>query len=364
MYLRDIVGNGAERRHRPEGYAFVVHIQTGNDNTDTAVGQFVADADQAVVEELGLVDAYYVDIAGQQQDAGRRVEWGRGYGVVVVADDLFVTIACIDGWLEDFHLLLGKLGTAQTANQLFGLAGEHGAAYYFYSSWAACFARMGILYIVPTPVGNMEDMTLRAIRILKEADVVLAEDTRTSGILLKHFDIKQHLLSHHKFNEHGTSASVIERLQAGQTVALISDAGTPGISDPGFFLVREAVKAGIEVQTLPGATAFVPALVSSGLPCDRFCFEGFLPQKKGRQTKLLSLQDEERTMVFYESPYRVLKTLQQFGEVFGLERQVSCCREISKVHEESVRGTLQEVIAHFQEHEPRGEFVIVLAGKS
>ena len=157
---------------------------------------------------------------------------------------------------------------------------------------------MGILYIVPTPVGNMEDMTLRAIRILKEADVVLAEDTRTSGILLKHFDIKQHLLSHHKFNEHGTSASVIERLQAGQTVALISDAGTPGISDPGFFLVREAVKAGIEVQTLPGATAFVPALVSSGLPCDRFCFEGFLPQKKGRQTKLQSLVDEERTMVF------------------------------------------------------------------
>ena len=183
---------------------------------------------------------------------------------------------------------------------------------------------MGILYIVPTPVGNMEDITLRAIRILKEADVVLAEDTRTSGILLKHFDIKQHLLSHHKFNEHGTSASVIERLQAGQTVALISDAGTPGISDPGFFLVREAVKAGIEVQTLPGATAFVPALVSSGLPCDRFCFEGFLPQKKGRQTKLQSLVDEERTMVFYESPYRVLKTLQQFCEVFGPERQVSC----------------------------------------
>ena len=223
---------------------------------------------------------------------------------------------------------------------------------------------MGILYIVPTPVGNMEDMTLRAIRVLKEADVVLAEDTRTSSHLLKHFDIQQRMLSHHKFNEHGTSASVVERLKAGQTVALISDAGTPGISDPGFFLVREAVKAGIEVQTLPGATAFVPALVSSGLPCDRFCFEGFLPQKKGRQTKLLSLQDEERTMVFYESPYRVLKTLQQFAEVFGAERQVSCCREISKVHEESVRGTLQEVIAHFQEHEPKGEFVLVVAGKN
>lgn len=223
---------------------------------------------------------------------------------------------------------------------------------------------MGILYIVPTPVGNMEDMTLRAIRILREADVVLAEDTRTSGVLLKHFDIQQHLLSHHKFNEHGTSASIVERLKAGQTVALISDAGTPGISDPGFFLVREAVRAGIEVQTLPGATAFVPALVSSGLPCDRFCFEGFLPQKKGRQTKLLSLVDEDRTMIFYESPYRVLKTLEQFAEVFGPDRHVSACREISKVHEESVRGTLAEVIAHFKEQEPRGEFVIVLAGKT
>ena len=164
---------------------------------------------------------------------------------------------------------------------------------------------MGILYIVPTPVGNMEDMTLRAIRILKEADLILAEDTRTSGILLKHFEIKNHLLSHHKFNEHGTSAGIVERLLAGQTVALISDAGTPGISDPGFFLVREAVRAGIEVQCLPGATAFVPALVSSGLPCDRFAFEGFLPQKKGRQTKLTALQDEERTMIFYESPYRL-----------------------------------------------------------
>ena len=222
---------------------------------------------------------------------------------------------------------------------------------------------MGILYIVPTPVGNMEDMTLRAIRVLKEADVVLAEDTRTSGILLKHFDIKQHLLSHHKFNEHGMSAQVVERLLAGQTVALVSDAGTPGISDPGFFLVREAVRAGIEVQTLPGATAFVPALVSSGLPCDRFCFEGFLPQKKGRQTRLQRLAEEDRTMVFYESPYRVLKTLQQFCEVFGEDRPASVCREISKIHEESVRGTLAEVTAHFTEHEPRGEFVIVVAGR-
>jgi len=223
---------------------------------------------------------------------------------------------------------------------------------------------MGILYIVPTPVGNMEDMTFRAVRLLKEVDLVLAEDTRTSGILLKHYEIKNALMSHHKFNEHGTSAGIVNRLLAGENIALISDAGTPGISDPGFFLVREAVRAGVEVQCLPGATAFVPALVSSGLPCDRFAFEGFLPQKKGRQTKLLSLKDEERTMIFYESPFRLLKTLQQFAEVYGGDRQVSVCREISKVHEESVRGTLDEVIAHFKEKEPKGEIVIVLEGKN
>ena len=221
---------------------------------------------------------------------------------------------------------------------------------------------MGILYIVPTPVGNMEDMTLRAVRILKEVDLILAEDTRTSGILLKHYDIHNSLMSHHKFNEHGTTAGIVERLKAGATIALISDAGTPGISDPGFFLVREAVAAGQEVQCLPGATAFVPALVSSGLPDDRFCFEGFLPQKKGRKTRLENLRNEERTMVFYESPYRVLKTLKQFAEVFGEDRKVCCCREISKVHEECVRGTLTEVIAHFTEKEPKGEFVIVLGG--
>ena len=223
---------------------------------------------------------------------------------------------------------------------------------------------MGTLYIVPTPVGNMEDMTLRAIRVLKEADLVLAEDTRTSGILFKHFDIKNHLMAHHKFNEHGTATGIVERLKAGQTIALVSDAGTPGISDPGFYLAREAAHAGITVQTLPGATAFVPALLSSGLPCDRFCFEGFLPQKKGRQTHLLSLQDETRTMVFYESPYRLLKTLQQFADVFGEDRQVSVAREISKLYEEHVRGTLQEVIAHFTEKDPRGEIVIILAGHS
>ena len=221
-----------------------------------------------------------------------------------------------------------------------------------------------MLYVVPTPVGNMEDMTFRAIKVLKEVDFILAEDTRTSSVLLHHYDIKNELHSHHKFNEHQTCQRVVERLLAGQSAALISDAGTPGISDPGFMLVRECVRNGIEVQTLPGATAFVPALVSSGLPCDKFVFEGFLPQKKGRQKRLGELKDETRSIVFYESPYRVVKTLEQFAEVFGTERPVSCCREISKVHEESVRGTVAEVLQHFKEHEPKGEFVIVLGGKS
>lgn len=222
---------------------------------------------------------------------------------------------------------------------------------------------MGKLYVVPTPVGNMEDMTFRAIRILKEADLILAEDTRTSGILLKHYEIKNAMQSHHKFNEHQTVESIVNRIKGGQTVALISDAGTPGISDPGFLVVRECVRNGIEVQCLPGATAFVPALVSSGLPDERFCFEGFLPQKKGRMTRLNALKEETRTMIFYESPYRLLKTLTQFSEIFGADRPVSVCREISKIHEESVRGTLQEVIAHFTETEPRGEIVIILGGK-
>lgn len=222
---------------------------------------------------------------------------------------------------------------------------------------------MGKLYVVPTPVGNMEDMTFRAIRILKEADLILAEDTRTSGILLKHYEIKNAMQSHHKFNEHQTVESIVNRIKGGQTVALISDAGTPGISDPGFLVVRECVRNGIEVQCLPGATAFVPALVSSGLPDERFCFEGFLPQKKGRMTRLNALKEETRTMIFYESPYRLLKTLTLFAEIFGADRPVSVCREISKIHEESVRGTLQEVIAHFTETEPRGEIVIILGGK-
>lgn len=220
-----------------------------------------------------------------------------------------------------------------------------------------------MLYIVPTPVGNMEDMTLRAVRVLKEADLILAEDTRTSAVLLNHFEIKKPLMSHHKFNEHEATAGVIEKLKGGMTIALISDAGTPGISDPGFYLVRECVKEGIEVQTLPGATAFVPALVSSGLPNEKFCFEGFLPQKKGRATRLEVLKHETRTCIIYESPNRLLKTLEQFAETFGEERQVSVAREISKLHEEHVRGTLKEVIDHFRQKEPRGEIVIILGGK-
>ena len=222
---------------------------------------------------------------------------------------------------------------------------------------------MGILYIVPTPVGNLEDITHRALRILQEADLILAEDTRTSGVLLKHFGIKNAMLSYHKFNEHQTVGRVVERLLAGETVAVVSDAGTPGISDPGFLVAREAIKAGVEVVTLPGATAFVPALVSSGLPCDRFCFEGFLPQKKGRQTRLMALAGETRTMVIYESPRRVVKTLTQLADVMGSQRQVSVCREISKVHEERVRGTRGGAVAGVREAEPKGEFVIVVAGR-
>ncbi len=222
---------------------------------------------------------------------------------------------------------------------------------------------MGKLYLVPTPVGNLDDMTLRALKVLREVDIVLAEDTRTSGLLLKHFEVKTLLVSHHKFNEHQTAEQFASRMAAGETMALITDAGTPGISDPGFMLVRACVERGVEVECLPGATAFVPALVSSGLPCERFTFEGFLPQKKGRRSRLEELAEEPRTMVFYESPYRVVKTLEQLVEVFGPERRASVAREISKLHEEVVRGTLAELSAHFAEHAPRGEFVIVVAGK-
>ena len=222
----------------------------------------------------------------------------------------------------------------------------------------------GKLYIVPTPVGNLEDMTFRAVRVLKEADLILAEDTRTSSVLLHHYDIHGRLQSHHKFNEHQTADMIKERILAGLNVALISDAGTPGISDPGFLLARTCAAEGIEVETLPGPTACIPAIVSSGLPCDRFCFEGFLPVKKGRQTLLKELASETRTMVFYESPYRLVKTLQQFAEYFGQERECSVAREISKVHEEHRRGPLAEVAAWYGEHEPKGEIVIVVAGAS
>ena len=220
----------------------------------------------------------------------------------------------------------------------------------------------GILYIVTTPVGNLNDMTFRAVQVLKDADLILAEDTRTSSVLLHHYDIHGKLQSHHKFNEHQTAEMIKERILGGLNVALISDAGTPGISDPGFLLARTCAAEGIEVQTLPGATACIPAIVSSGLPCDRFCFEGFLPVKKGRQTLLRTLAEEPRTMIFYESPYRLVKTLDQFIEHFGPERECSVAREISKIHEEHRRGTLAEVSAWYKEHEPKGEIVIVVAG--
>lgn len=223
---------------------------------------------------------------------------------------------------------------------------------------------MGKLIIVPTPIGNLEDITLRALKVLKECDLILAEDTRTSGILLKHYDITTHMFSHHKFNEHKTAENIAERIKAGQTVALISDAGTPAISDPGYYLVRTCLEAQLEVECLPGATAFVPALVVSGLPNERFIFEGFLPQKKGRQSRLKELSEESRTMVFYESPYRVVKTLTQLLEHFGPERKASVSREISKKFEETRRGSLVELIKYFTEFEPKGEFVIIVEGKS
>lgn len=222
---------------------------------------------------------------------------------------------------------------------------------------------MGKLYIVPTPVGNLEDITLRALKVLKEVDFILAEDTRTSSKLLNHYEIKKPLLSHHKFNEHKTVESVVNKLLAGQTAALISDAGTPCISDPGFLLSRECVRKDVEVDCLPGATAFVPALVMSGFPNDKFCFEGFLSQKKGRQTRMKILSEEERTMIFYESPHRLVKALQQFAEYFGSEREAAVVREISKIHQETKRGTMAELIEHYTQKEPKGEIVIIVKGK-
>lgn len=223
---------------------------------------------------------------------------------------------------------------------------------------------MSKLYIVPTPIGNLDDITLRAIDTLRSVDFILAEDTRTTAVLLKHLGIEKRMYSHHKFNEHATVKMVSESIAAGRTVALVSDAGTPGISDPGFLLVRTCVEAGIEVETLPGATALIPALVQSGFPCDKFCFEGFLPQKKGRAKRIAELADEERTIVLYESPFRVVKCLEQLAEAMGGDRQVAVVREITKKFEQTVRGTLHEVADHFRTNPPRGEFVIVVAGKS
>ncbi len=222
---------------------------------------------------------------------------------------------------------------------------------------------MAKLYIVPTPIGNLDDITLRAVKVLGEVDLILAEDTRTTSVLLRHLGIEKPLRSHHKFNEHATVRMVAEHIAVGRTVALVSDAGTPGISDPGFLLVRTCLEEGIEVESLPGATAFVPALLQSGFPCDRFCFEGFLPQKKGRTKHLQALADEERTMIFYESPYRVVKCLEQFAETFGADRPVSVSRELTKKFEQTVRGTVAEVLDHFRTTEPKGEFVLVVAGK-
>ncbi|WP_416445809.1 16S rRNA (cytidine(1402)-2'-O)-methyltransferase [Leeuwenhoekiella sp. A16] len=222
---------------------------------------------------------------------------------------------------------------------------------------------MSKLYLVPTPIGNLDDMTFRAVQVLKDADLILAEDTRTSGKLLKHFDVKTNMHSHHMHNEHKTVDAIVERIKNGETIALISDAGTPAISDPGFLLTRACVEAGLEVDCLPGATAFVPALVNSGLPNDKFVFEGFLPVKKGRQTRLNLLAEETRTMIFYESPHKLIKTLGHFKEYFGAERLCSVSREITKLHEETVRGTVEDVFKHFESKPPKGEIVIVVGGK-
>ena len=223
---------------------------------------------------------------------------------------------------------------------------------------------MSKLYLVPTPIGNLDDITFRAIKVLKEVDIILAEDTRTSGKLLKHFDIVTPMQSHHMHNEHKTVEGIVEKIKSGQTIALISDAGTPAISDPGFLLTRACVSNDIEVECLPGATAFVPALVNSGLPNEKFVFEGFLPIKKGRQTRLNLLAEETRTMIFYESPHKLVKTLGHFCEYFGADRQVSVSRELTKMYEETIRGTAQEVLSHFEAKAPKGEIVIIVAGKS
>lgn len=222
---------------------------------------------------------------------------------------------------------------------------------------------MGKLILVPTPIGNLEDITLRALRTLREADFILAEDTRTTGFLLKHYEIDTRMVSHHKFNEHATVERVTSRILAGETAAMVSDAGTPGISDPGYLLVAHCIEAGVTIECLPGASALIPAIAAAGLPNDRFCFEGFLPQKKGRQKKFLSLQEEVRTMIFYESPHRLVKTLQQCADFFSADRKAAVCRELTKLHEDIRRGTVEELAAWYTEHPPKGEIVLVVEGK-
>jgi len=223
---------------------------------------------------------------------------------------------------------------------------------------------MSKLYLVPTPIGNLEDMTFRAVRILKEVDFILAEDTRTTGILLKHCGIETRMFSHHKFNEHSSVAKIVSRIESGETFALVSDAGTPAISDPGYLIVSRCIQSGINVECLPGASALIPAIAVAGLPNDRFCFEGFLPQKKGRQKRLIALKDEPRTIIFYESPHRLIKTLEQISEFIGGERNAVVCREISKIHEEIKRNTIDELKKWYSEHPPKGEIVLIVEGKT
>ncbi len=376
MHFGHVFGRGHQGRHRAERLAQVVHVQAGGDDTDTALSQLPGHVDNGLVEELGLVDTDDIDTFRLLQDAPGGIDRGGENRIPLVGHDGFLGIAGIDFGLEDFDTEIGELGAFEPADEFLGLAGKHGTADDFdpagvFGTFYEHFSyfcrnkgkkKMAKLYIVPTPVGNLEDITLRALRILREADLILAEDTRTSSVLLKHYEIQARMESHHKFNEHERVESVKQRILSGQTVALISDAGTPGISDPGFLLVRTCVEAGIEVETLPGATAFVPALVNSGFPCDRFCFEGFLPVKKGRQTKLAELAAEKRTMIFYESPFRLVKTLGQFVEVFGPDRPASVSREISKLHDTTHRGTLQELFTYFSKTPPKGEIVLIVSG--
>lgn len=379
VYLRHILRHRHERRHRTERLAQIVHIEAGHYHAYAPVCQCLNDVHEIVIKELGLIDTHNIYIAGKQQYAFCRIHRCRKDGIGIVTDNLFFGITGIDLGFEYLDVEICKLGTFQTAYEFLCLTRKHRTAYHFdpsgmlgvfhkhifayFCERLAKILKMSKLYIVPTPVGNLEDMTFRAVETLKMVDLILAEDTRTSSHLLKTYGITTHMESHHKFNEHQTVAIIRDRILTGMSVALISDAGTPGISDPGFLLVRTCTEAGIEVETLPGPTAFVPALINSGFPCDRFCFEGFLPVKKGRQTKLTQLASEDRTMIFYESPFRLVKTLGQFVEYFGPERKASVSREISKIHDTTHRGTLQELFDYFSTNEPKGEIVIVVSAR-